>query len=81
MDGTWIRTGSFSGTAGMMKRQPDGISWVVLLNSSAWNGPELHSYISRTMAKALAQIDEWPQHDLFDNSLPLPIKIGISGIN
>ena len=81
MDGTWIRTGSFSGTAGMMKRQPDGISWVVLLNSSAWNGPELHSYISRTMAKALAQIEEWPQQDLFDNSLPLPIKIGISGIN
>jgi CubicO group peptidase (beta-lactamase class C family) len=81
MDGTWIRTGSFSGTAGMMKRQPDGISWVILLNSSAWNGPELHSYINRTMTKALSQIEEWPDYDLFDNSLPVPIKIGLSGLN
>jgi len=81
LDGNWMRTGSFSGTAGMMKRQPDGISWVVLLNSSAWNGPEIHSYINRTMAKALMQINEWPQYDLFDNSLPLPIKIEQPGIN
>jgi CubicO group peptidase (beta-lactamase class C family) len=81
IDGTWMRTGSFSGTAGMMKRQPDGISWVVLLNSSTWNGPEIHSYINRAMTKALMQIDEWPQYDLFDNSLPLPIKVELSGIN
>jgi len=81
MDGTWIRTGSFAGTAGMMKRQPDGISWVVLLNSSAWNGPEIHSYINRMMSKMLSQIGEWPEQDLFENSLPLPIRLEISGIN
>jgi CubicO group peptidase (beta-lactamase class C family) len=81
MDGNWIRTGSFSGTAGMLKRQPDGISWVILLNSSAWNGPEIHSYISRTMTRVLQQVKEWPQYDLFDNSLPLPIKIELAGIN
>ncbi len=81
MDGNWMRTGSFSGTAAMIKRQPDGISWVVLLNSSAWNGPEIHSYINRTMSKALMQIKEWPEYDLFDNSLPLPIKIDLAGIN
>jgi len=39
-------TGSFPGSAGMMKRQSDGISWVVLFNSSAWNGPEIYNYIS-----------------------------------
>lgn len=81
IDGNWIRTGSFSGTAGMIKRQPDGISWVVLLNSSAWNGPEIHSYINRMMSKMLSQIGEWPEYDLFDNSLPLPIKLELSGIN
>ncbi len=81
MDGTWIRTGSFAGTAGMMKRQPDGISWVVLLNTSAWNGPEIHSYINRMMSKVLLQIQEWPDQDLFENSLPLPIKLKISGIS
>jgi len=81
IDGTWVRTGSFAGTAGMMKRQPDGISWVVLLNTSAWNGPEIHSYINRMMSKVLLQIQEWPEHDLFENSLPLPIKLEISGIS
>jgi CubicO group peptidase (beta-lactamase class C family) len=81
IDGTWIRTGSFAGTAGMMKRQPDGISWVVLLNTSTWNGPEISSYISRMMSKVLLQIEEWPEHDLFENSLPLPIRLEISGIS
>jgi CubicO group peptidase (beta-lactamase class C family) len=80
-DGNWIRTGSFAGTAAMIKRQPDGISWVVLLNSSAWNGPGIHSYINRMMSRLLSQIGEWPEYDLFDNSLPLPIRMEISGIN
>lgn len=81
VDGTWIRTGSFSGTAGMMKRQPDGISWIVLLNSSAWNGPAIYSYIDRMMTKFISSIYEWPEYDLFNNSLPLPVKIGLTGIN
>jgi len=81
IDGTWVRTGSFAGTAGMMKRQPNGISWVVLLNSSAWNGPEIHSYINRMMSKMVSCIGEWPEHDLFDNSLPLPIRLELTGIN
>lgn len=81
INGNWIRTGSFSGTAGMIKRQPDGISWVVLMNSSAWNGPEIHSYIDRMMSKVLSQVQEWPDYDLFDNSLPLPIRLELSGIN
>ena len=42
-NGTWWRTGSFPGSAGVMKRQPDGIGWVVLFNSSAWNGPEIYT--------------------------------------
>jgi len=81
IDGNWIRTGSFAGTAGMLKRQPDGISWVVLLNSSAWNGPEIHSYINRMMSKMIMQINSWPDYDLFENTLPLPIRMDISGIN
>lgn len=81
LDGNWVRTGSFAGTAGMIKRQPDGISWVVLLNTSTWNGPEIHSYINRMMSRLLLSIDEWPEHNLFENSLPLPIKLEITGIN
>lgn len=81
IDGNWWRTGSFSGTAGMMKRQPDGISWVILLNSSTWNGPEIHSYINRLMTKFVTQIPEWPDNDLFEHSLPLPIKVDILSLN
>lgn len=81
INGNWIRTGSFSGTEGMIKRQPDGISWVVLLNSSTWNGPEIHTYVDRMMSKFVSQVNKWPENDLFDNSLPLPLKIELSGIN
>lgn len=81
IDGNWWRTGSFSGTAGMLKRQPDGISWVILLNSSAWNGPEIYSYLNRVMTQFVSQVQEWPDNDLLDYSLPLPLKVELSGIN
>ena len=77
MDGTWWRTGSFPGSAGMLKRQSDGISWVVLFNSSAWNGPEIYSYISNMMNKVVMKIDPWPQYDLFAYSLPTPLKTSL----
>jgi CubicO group peptidase (beta-lactamase class C family) len=78
LDGTWWRTGSFPGSAGMMKRQSDGISWVVLFNSSAWNGPEIYSYISNMMYRVISKIDPWPDYDLFNNSLPVPLKITLT---
>jgi CubicO group peptidase (beta-lactamase class C family) len=73
-DGTWWRTGSFPGSAGMMKRQSDGISWVVLFNSSAWNGPEIYSYINNMMYRVVGQIKPWPDLDLFTYSLPVPLN-------
>jgi CubicO group peptidase (beta-lactamase class C family) len=78
MDGNWWRTGSFPGSAGMMKRQPDGIAWVVLINSSAWNGPEIYSYISKMMGRVISQINPMPEHDLFNNSLPLPLNSALT---
>jgi len=73
-NGSWWRTGSFSGTTAMMKRMPDGTSWVVLMNSSAWNGPELTSDIDRMMTKFLMRVKEWPEKNLFAYSLPVPLK-------
>ncbi len=74
-NGTWWRTGSFPGSAGMMKRQSDGIAWVVLFNSSAWNGPEIYTYMNNMMYRVISQIREWPEYDLFNYSLPLPLNI------
>jgi CubicO group peptidase (beta-lactamase class C family) len=81
LDGTWWRTGSFPGSAGMMKRQSDGISWVVLFNSSAWNGPEIYSYISNMMNKAIAKIEPWPDTDLFNFSVPVPLKLTLNELS
>jgi CubicO group peptidase (beta-lactamase class C family) len=72
-DGTWWRTGTFPGTAGMMKRQPDGTAWVVLLNTSAWNGPEISTDINNMMARALYMTKHWPDRDLLGYSLPVPL--------
>ena len=80
LDGTWYRTGSFPGTAGMMKRQSDGISWVVLLNSSSWNGPEIYSYIGNMMNRVVTHINPWPDNDLFQYSLPLPLSTSLTGL-
>jgi CubicO group peptidase (beta-lactamase class C family) len=77
VDGTWWRTGSFPGSAGMMKRQPDGTSWVVLFNSSAWNGPEIYSYMNNMMCRVVSSINPWPDYDLFNYSLPLPLKFAL----
>lgn len=77
-NGTWWRTGSFPGSAGMMKRQSDGICWVVLFNTSAWNGPEIYSYIDNMMAKAVRQMIPWPEIDLFNYSLPVPLDSTVS---
>ena len=79
-NGTWIRTGSFAGTTAMIKRQPDGLTWIVLLNSSAWNGPGIHTYINRMMASMVSQISDWPEYNLFDNTLPVPIRFELTGI-
>lgn len=72
-NGTWWRTGSFPGSVGMMKRQSDGISWVVLFNSSAWNGPEIYSYINNMMYRVMSQIKPIPDYDLFNYSVPVPL--------
>jgi CubicO group peptidase (beta-lactamase class C family) len=77
-NGTWWRTGSFPGSAGMIKRQSDGIGWVVLFNSSAWNGPEIYTYINNMMYRVIAQIKHWPEYDLFTNSLPVPLKTDLA---
>ncbi len=77
-NGTWWRTGSFPGTSAMMKRQPDGIAWVVLFNSSTWNGPEIHSYINRMMYRVISRLEIKGDYDLFDYSLPAPLSTDIT---
>jgi CubicO group peptidase (beta-lactamase class C family) len=73
-NGIWWRTGYFPGTTAMLKRQPDGFSWVVLCNTSSWNGSGIYSYINNMMTKVFSQVKSWPDYDLFSYSLPVPLK-------
>ncbi len=67
-NGDWIRTGSMAGTSAIMKRQANGFSWVVVLNSSSWKGPRLPAYIDYMMNQIEKKITNWPKHDLFDQT-------------
>lgn len=77
-NGVWWRTGSFPGTAGMVKRQPDGISWVFLTNTSTWNGPEISTEINIFMTRALSQVRKWPERDLFNYYVEAPLSSDIT---
>ena len=64
-NGDWIRTGSMAGTSAIMKRQSNGFSWVVVINSSSWKGPKLPYYVNYMMGKIEHSVKNWPKHDLF----------------
>jgi CubicO group peptidase (beta-lactamase class C family) len=64
-NGDWIRTGSMAGTSALVKRQSNGFSWVVILNTSCWKGPKLPAYINYMMGKIEKTIKTWPKQDLF----------------
>ena len=65
-NGDWIRTGSMAGTSALVKRQANGFSWVVIINSSSWKGPRLPAYINYMMGKIEKTIKSWPKQDLFN---------------
>ena len=63
--GEWWRTGTLPGTSALIKRQPDGFSWVILSNTSNYKGPRLAIEMDRVMSHILVKVDKWPNYDLF----------------
>ena len=63
--GTWWRTGTLAGTAALVMRLKNEITWVVLLNTTTDNKSHIHNEISRTMFKAIRTVKVWPDFDLF----------------
>ncbi|PWE00063.1 serine hydrolase domain-containing protein [Marinilabilia rubra] len=63
---SWYRTGTLAGTSALMVRRDDGVSYVILFNSSTWKGPMLSSDIRRMMDRAIRQMPEWPDYNLLD---------------
>ena len=63
--GTWWRTGTLAGTSALMKRFENGVSWVVLTNTSNRRSNYFNGRFSNMLQNELAQLNEWPEHDLF----------------
>ncbi len=65
-DGEWTRTGSFSGTSALIKVYPDGETWIMVTNTSAWRG----SRFTRNTAALFKNLrgrfsSQLPARDLF----------------
>ncbi len=67
-DGTWWRTGTLAGTSAIVKRLENGISWVVLTNTSNRKSDYFTGRINYSMDRVLSKLDEWPEQDLFSLS-------------
>ncbi|MBQ4278438.1 MAG: beta-lactamase family protein [Rikenellaceae bacterium] len=70
--GDWWRTGTLSGTSAMLKRQHDGITWMLVTNTSSWKGSRFPGLIDGMMRDALASVERWPDVDRFAER-PLPV--------
>lgn len=65
------RSGTLAGTSAYTYRGADGLTWVVLMNSSVWNGHHFTKKIRYMMQAALKKVNHWPDHD-FNHHIPLP---------
>jgi hypothetical protein len=75
-NGNWWRTGTLAGTSALVMRQPDGVNFAVVFNSSTYSGSRFTTEINKAMKKALSSIEEWPNHDLlqyYEPTVILPI--------
>lgn len=71
--GLWRRTGTLAGTTALLKRQPNGVSWVMLLNTSNKHGHDFTDQMDSVMTKFLSEVENWPEYDLFNYSNPTPL--------
>lgn len=66
-NGTWWRTGSLAGSSALLKHYSNGLSYVIITNSSTWRGSDFTKDLSVLMSRFLRSVKEWPEHDLFNH--------------
>lgn len=57
-EGRLVRTGNFAGTSAILVKEPDGVCWVFLTNTSPWVGSKFPSKISGFMHGVLKTLPE-----------------------
>jgi len=68
-DKIW-RTGTLHGTNALLVKRQDGISYVIIINTSNWKGPKFNSYLFQAMEKSLQTVENFPTLDLFSLASP-----------
>ena len=71
--GTWWRTGTLSGSSALLVRQKNGISWIIILNTTTYRHARIHRDVSRMMFQAINSVKDWPENDLFYFDQPAPV--------
>ncbi|HBO45184.1 MAG TPA: hypothetical protein DD670_14905 [Planctomycetaceae bacterium] len=66
-ESNWSHNGSLDGTATMVVRSHRGIAWAVLFNRRP-NGGEFYGAMDRAFWDAVDAVQEWPEHNLFDET-------------
>lgn len=76
-DGSWYRTGTLAGTSAILEHRADGVSYVLIVNTSTYKGPELAYELQRVVDRGVNGVSEWPSIDLFelDKASKTPIKM------
>ena len=65
-EGIWTRTGSFSGTTAIIKRYPNGETWIFITNTSTYRGPYFSKYTSSVFSRLRKSYSHLlPKRDLF----------------
>ena len=64
--GEWSRTGTLSGSSALLKYQKNGISWILVTNTSSWKGARFPIQIDHLIKKGLNRIPKWPDRNLFE---------------
>jgi len=80
-NGYWWRTGTLSGTSALLKREQNGLSWILVINTTPKYGARFPVQINKTMIRGLATVDNWPTYDLFDYYEPKSINHNWLSIN
>jgi len=71
-EGFCWRTGTLSGTSALLIKNPDGMSWFFVMNTTPRYGARFPVQINAAMLKGMTAIEQWPEYDLFEYRKPSP---------
>jgi len=73
----WWRTGTLAGSTVLLKKMSNGMSWVLVSNTSSWRGSKFPKAINGMMSRVIRKVKDWPEHDLFNYFSHKPVVISL----